>query len=307
MRKKMIAALLLAAMAVTLLGGCGKKGRAADREMVVEIETEESEKLSPEEELAAEIVGTWAADGVIIDGSYYSLAEAESMGEYSLSNSYILFKDGGSCYVTDDGSGQTFTWSVAEGAGSIIIGEAELPWDESTKQLTLVDSSGTQMLLSKFSDSQDITQIPAVKESESEEAAAKASEEAEQKAAEEAAAKASEEAEKKAAEEAAAKASEEAEKKAAEEKKASTTVSKEFKEMMDAYEDFFDEYVDFIKKYNSSSNQMSMMSDYLDMLTRYTETMEEIEDIENEDLSDADMAYYLDTMTRIEKKLLEAY
>ena len=84
-------------------------------------------------------------------------------------------------------------------------------------------------------------------------------------------------------------------------------VSPDFKAAMDSYEEFFDEYVEFVKKYENSdsSSQLSMMTDLTDYMTKYTETMEAMEKIEDEDLNDAEMAYYLEVNSRIMKKLAE--
>jgi len=82
-------------------------------------------------------------------------------------------------------------------------------------------------------------------------------------------------------------------------------VTPEFKAAMDSYEAFFDEYVEFMKKYSNSDDQLSMMNDYLSYLERYSEVMEKLDAIDEDQLSDADMAYYIEVNARIEKKLLE--
>lgn len=84
------------------------------------------------------------------------------------------------------------------------------------------------------------------------------------------------------------------------------SVTPEFKEAMDSYERFFDEYVEFMKKYSSSDDSLGMLADYSRYMLTYTETMEKMDSIQTDDLSTEDMAYYIDTMARIQKKLLEA-
>lgn len=84
------------------------------------------------------------------------------------------------------------------------------------------------------------------------------------------------------------------------------SVTPEFKEAMDSYERFFDEYVEFMKKYSSSDDALAMLTDYSKYMITYAETMEKMEATNTDDLSAEDMAYYIDTMARIQKKLLEA-
>lgn len=83
-------------------------------------------------------------------------------------------------------------------------------------------------------------------------------------------------------------------------------ISREFKEAMDSYEAFFDEYVEFMKKYSESDDILSMMEDYTDYMTKYTDTMKKLDEIDEDNLSAAEYAYYIDVMARIQKKLLEA-
>ena len=78
----------------------------------------------------------------------------------------------------------------------------------------------------------------------------------------------------------------------------------EFKETMDAYEAFFDEYCDFMKKYNSSSNPTSMLGDYMNFISRYAETMDKLDEIDDEEMNNAELIYYMEVMTRINEKLL---
>lgn len=93
--------------------------------------------------------------------------------------------------------------------------------------------------------------------------------------------------------------------------KPASIVSPDFKAAMDSYEAFFDEYVEFMKKYETmldSDNPMAALtwlSEYTSWLNRYAETMDKLNDIDEDSLSVADYAYYIDVMARINKKLLE--
>lgn len=82
-------------------------------------------------------------------------------------------------------------------------------------------------------------------------------------------------------------------------------VTPEFKEFMDSYEAFFDEYVDFMKEFNDSEDTIGMLAEYSDYMSRYADAMEKMEDIDDDDLSTEDYAYYIDVMSRVQKKLLE--
>ena len=77
----------------------------------------------------------------------------------------------------------------------------------------------------------------------------------------------------------------------------------EFKEAMDSYEAFFDEYVDFMEKYEDSDDVLGMLDEYSDYLTKYADYMEKLDDVDTNNLSAADAAYYAEVSARITKKL----
>lgn len=84
-------------------------------------------------------------------------------------------------------------------------------------------------------------------------------------------------------------------------------VTPDFKELMDSYEVFFDSYVDFMNKYNeaSSDDQAGMLADYADFMNKYADYMKKLDDIDENNLSAADYAYYIEVQARITKKLSE--
>ena len=47
------------------------------------------------------------------------------------------------------------------------------------------------------------------------------------------------------------------------------------------------------------------MGDYTDFMSQYTEMMQSLEEIETDDLSEEEMLYYSEVMTRINEKLME--
>ncbi len=80
----------------------------------------------------------------------------------------------------------------------------------------------------------------------------------------------------------------------------------EFKEALDSYEDFFDEYCDFMKKFNESPNDLSLLGEYTEYLTQYSETMEKMGELDDGEMNDAELKYYLEVTTRINQKLIDA-
>ena len=87
---------------------------------------------------------------------------------------------------------------------------------------------------------------------------------------------------------------------------AETDIRPEVKEFLDAYEACMDEYVDFMQKYMNAdpSSMASMMGDYYRILTRYTEFAEKIDAFDESELTNAELAYYLEVTSRVSQKLL---
>lgn len=82
-------------------------------------------------------------------------------------------------------------------------------------------------------------------------------------------------------------------------------IDPDFKKAMDAYEKFMGEYVDFMKKYMDNPTDMSLLGDYATFMSDYDEYCDDFAAWEDEDLNDAELEYYLDVQTRVNKKLLE--
>ena len=83
-------------------------------------------------------------------------------------------------------------------------------------------------------------------------------------------------------------------------------VSPEFKQYMDSYEAFFDEYLAFMASMDEEGDGFGVLLRYAEMMERYAEVMDSLDDIDEEELSTADEIYYLEVLSRIERKLLEA-
>ncbi len=82
-------------------------------------------------------------------------------------------------------------------------------------------------------------------------------------------------------------------------------VDPNLKAALDEYEAFIDEYIAFMKKYSSDpGNAISMLADYTDMLTRLANFADKINGMDTNSMSAADYAYYMEVVTRVEKKML---
>ena len=87
---------------------------------------------------------------------------------------------------------------------------------------------------------------------------------------------------------------------------AENEIRPEVKEFLDAYEACMDEYADFMQHYmnDESDSTLSMMGDYYRILTRYTEFAEKIDAFDESELTNAELAYYLEVTSRVSQKLL---
>ena len=82
-------------------------------------------------------------------------------------------------------------------------------------------------------------------------------------------------------------------------------ISPEFKKTMDDYEAWFDHYCDVMKRYQEDTTDLALMSEMLDLLSEEADMLEQMENMDQSEMSDAELAYYLEVTLRIEKKLLE--
>ena len=91
--------------------------------------------------------------------------------------------------------------------------------------------------------------------------------------------------------------------KEAEEGEDSGDLDPEFKEMMDSYEAFFDEYIAFMEKYKENPTDMSLLGELSDMITKESEMLKEMEGLDQSEMTEAELAYYLEVTGRIYEKL----
>lgn len=80
-------------------------------------------------------------------------------------------------------------------------------------------------------------------------------------------------------------------------------VSAKFKKFVDGYEKFMDGYIDFMKKYKANPTDAELLSAYSDWMSDYADWAAKIEDVDQDELSVADAAYYLKVTARVTKKL----
>ena len=83
----------------------------------------------------------------------------------------------------------------------------------------------------------------------------------------------------------------------------SNSIRPDIKEAIDSYETFMNDYCDFMTKYSESDDVVSMMADYADYMSKYTDMTKKFDDLENDNLNDAELSYYLEVQTRITQKL----
>ena len=84
------------------------------------------------------------------------------------------------------------------------------------------------------------------------------------------------------------------------------TIRPEVKEFLDSYEACMNEYVDFMKKYMNADpgNMIAMMGDYYSVLARYLEFTDKLDALDEDELTTAELAYYLEVTGRVSQKLL---
>ena len=80
----------------------------------------------------------------------------------------------------------------------------------------------------------------------------------------------------------------------------------EFKEAMDAYEDFYGEYCDFMVKYKENPSDLSLLAEYADIMERAVEMDEAFQEWEDEDLNNEELKYYLEVNNRVMQILVDA-
>ena len=83
-------------------------------------------------------------------------------------------------------------------------------------------------------------------------------------------------------------------------------VTPELKAYLDSYEAFMDEYIEFMTLYKENPTDIAYVTQYATMLAKYAEFAHAIEEYDTEEMSDADMAYYIEVTTRVSQKMMDA-
>ena len=82
-------------------------------------------------------------------------------------------------------------------------------------------------------------------------------------------------------------------------------LSPEFKKTMDDYEAWFDHYCDVMEKYEQDPSDMELLSEMTDLISEEEKMLKQMEDMDESEMNDAELAYYIEVTARIEKKLME--
>ena len=82
------------------------------------------------------------------------------------------------------------------------------------------------------------------------------------------------------------------------------TIDPDFKAAMDSYEAFYDEYCDFMQDYADNPTDFGLIAEYATMMARLEDVNKSFEKWDDEELNNAELAYYLDVQNRVQKKLL---
>lgn len=86
-----------------------------------------------------------------------------------------------------------------------------------------------------------------------------------------------------------------------------TGIRPEFKEALDSYEEFYDKYCDIMKQYMENPLDMNILTEYYECLEKLDEMDEKLEALDDEEMSDEELKYYLEVTTRVTTKMLEIY
>lgn len=80
----------------------------------------------------------------------------------------------------------------------------------------------------------------------------------------------------------------------------------EFKAAMDSYASFFDSYTEILTAYSNNPTNLGLMTQYLEMMSQYEEAMNAINSVNEAELTNEELAYYLQVTANIEQKMLLA-
>ena len=100
--------------------------------------------------------GTWQISYVIVNGSKFTVAELEAVGDYYSSDMYMILKEGGAAVEIAEGTAHCYVWSM-DGKSIDVNGiEMTLSDDGMTFTAQIYENI---LVYEKISDSQDITDV----------------------------------------------------------------------------------------------------------------------------------------------------
>lgn len=222
------------------------------------------------------ITGTWKAFKAEIDGVAFTVSEMEALGEDELSDFYLIVKDGGIAVAIQKGDTDKIDWEETENGYEIGYADCTI-----IDELLCVDNGYEKIFFEKVSDSQTIEEkYMASEDEEKPDPTQKPTPTPE--------------------------VTPEPTPEPAEEKNELTGIRPEFKEAMDSYEAFFDKYIDFMNRYENADTTelLSLMADYAQYMTDFIETMDAMEEMEDEEMSTEEALYYAQVSSRISRKLM---
>ncbi|MBQ9327940.1 MAG: hypothetical protein IJ225_05335 [Solobacterium sp.] len=91
-----------------------------------------------------------------------------------------------------------------------------------------------------------------------------------------------------------------------EERPTSTGIRPEVKDAIDSYEAFIDEYIEFMEVYESTDNPASLLMEYASYMKKLSDMEQEMDALDDTDLTDEESLYYAEVVLRCDQKLLQA-
>lgn len=247
-----------------LLTACGAKAPAETTPATVPTETVPAETTP-------NYLGTWKLDYLLVGNSKIAQPELEATGDESANMQFVL-KDGGTAYMVIGSKAGFVEW--AETASGVQLDNQGLIQElilENGYLTWVIDESKT-IFFQKVSDSQLIENTDDSAANVPESSAAETIP-------------------------------------TTEEAPTETTenlvdgMRPEFKEAMDAYEDFYNEYCDFLAKYAKNPTDFSLLGKYAGMLSKAADMDKAFEAWDQDDLNSAELQYYLALSSRVLQKL----
>jgi len=268
MRKATILCVLL----IYMLSGCSTKKETVRKE---ETETETKEVRESAEKNSDDIIGTWRVCAVSYNDTRFTMDQIRALTDEFPDMIIVFAKDGSALAASSqDTQIRETSWEKGDEENTINIEDTILHLQDG--ELLIPDDEGSIIFFEKISDREDKDIFDELLKSTVKEENGTSEESKEEK-----------------------------EEEVQENKEASDGIRPEVREAIDAYESFVDRYIEFMGKYENSDGDLSILLDYakfMEELNEYTDKMDALED----DLNDAEYAYYLEVLNRCNGKMIKA-